>query len=406
MELRETGIERHAVEIAGPSSGARADARLRGLGRALRPAQPARDRGRRRRLRPGGLGPGSAGRRAGRCWTTTSTRHVVRTLLRGRFEVPGHRPLWASGRLDAGVLRVTVPAAPCARPPQLRGSEERHDQAGSVYLDGEYRLPAVLRAALALAARLAAPRTWPGRLRRDLGERAGAAGAPTSTLLYAAAGVSRARGDASRRSRAARDDEDAEVRVRAGIALGTEGRDVLLGLAGGEGAEDATSARAVTALAASLTFEKASQLLKDALRTRRLETAKACLEPWSRSGSVAIATLAKVLLVERGELGEAAARGARRDGRSVGRGAARPRARRGTDGAAPRGRGRRSAAWARATPSCPCARPRRGSRRCAARLGRLSPRSTRASRAQRRGSCRSPAQSRASSRSPRTSRVA
>jgi hypothetical protein len=233
-----------------------------------------------------------------------STRHAVRTLLRGRLEVPGHRPLWVSGRLDEGVLRVTVPErVPGLR--QLPGSEGPQ-QAGSVYLDGEYKLPAVLRAALALAARLVVPKDLAGRLASNLAnEPAPAVRRHTLRTLLREFQEAEATLTALR---AARDDEDEEMRLRAGIGLGAEGRELLLGLAGGEGANDATSARAVTALGASLTFEKTSQLLKGALRTRRLEAAKACLGLLGDQGSAAVAPLAKVLLVERGELGAAAAR--------------------------------------------------------------------------------------------------
>ena len=108
--------------------------------------------------------------------------------------------------------------------------------------------------------------------------------------------------------RKARDDEDGEIRLRAGIGLGADGRDVLLGLAGGEGARGRHE-RALPwpRLGASLTLEEASELLKAALRTRRLETAKACLSLLGSHGSGAVPTLAKVLLVEKGALGEAAA---------------------------------------------------------------------------------------------------
>ena len=233
----------------------------------------------------------------------TSTRHVVRTLLRGRFAVPGHRPLWVTGRLDEGVLRVTVPErAPGLR--QLRDSEGP-PQAGNAYLDGEYQLPAVLRAALALAVRLVVPKDLAGRLAANLASETepGVRRRTFLTLLreFPEAEPTRAA------LRAALGDEDGEIRLRAGIALGAEGRDVLLGLAGGEGAEDATSARAVAALSASLTFEEASELLKGALRTRRLEAARACLSLLGSHGSAALATLTKVLLVEKGALGEAAA---------------------------------------------------------------------------------------------------
>jgi len=232
-------------------------------------------------------------------------RRTVRAMLRGRLVVRGHSPLWASGRLEEGVLRIDVPArSSFARGRPVRHSEEP-EPAGDAYLDGEYKLPAILRAALDLAARLVVPEDLPRRIASNL------AGEPEPrvrqraflTLLrefpeHAATREALA---------AAREDPDADVRVRAGIALGADGRDVLLGVAGGEGAEDATSARAVAALAASLTVGRAAELLKSALRTRRLGTARACLGILGRHGSDATPILARVLLVERGELGEAAA---------------------------------------------------------------------------------------------------
>ena len=108
--------------------------------------------------------------------------------------------------------------------------------------------------------------------------------------------------------RAGQDDPDADVRVRAAIAMGKEGREVLLGVAAGEGAEDATSARAVAALGTSLTLAEVKDLLKSALKTRRLLTARACLGILAElGGTEAGQTLAKVMLVEKRELGEAAA---------------------------------------------------------------------------------------------------
>ena len=76
---------------------------------------------------------------------------------------------------------------------------------------------------------------------------------------------------------AAREDPDAEVRLRAAIALGPKGREVLLAIAGGEGAEDATTERAVLALGFYLTTAEAQGILRNALRTRREATARACL---------------------------------------------------------------------------------------------------------------------------------
>jgi hypothetical protein len=74
---------------------------------------------------------------------------------------------------------------------------------------------------------------------------------------------------------AARDDPDADVRLRAGLALGAEGRDVVRAVAADEGAADDTARRAFAALEAELTLDEAMGLLRHALRTRRVRTAEA-----------------------------------------------------------------------------------------------------------------------------------
>jgi len=107
---------------------------------------------------------------------------------------------------------------------------------------------------------------------------------------------------------AARDDPDADVRLRAGAALGAEGREPLLRLALGEGAEDATTDRAVTALGEQLTLDEATAILRNALRARREATARSAMGVLAhRSGKEAIHMIAKVLAVEQGPLAHAAA---------------------------------------------------------------------------------------------------
>ena len=107
---------------------------------------------------------------------------------------------------------------------------------------------------------------------------------------------------------AARTDPSAEVRLRAGIALGDEGRDLLLELAGAESAEDACAAGAIAALADALPLEGTEEILQRALRARRTATARACIERLGRGGKATpVAMLAKVLALEPGELGVAAA---------------------------------------------------------------------------------------------------
>ena len=108
--------------------------------------------------------------------------------------------------------------------------------------------------------------------------------------------------------RAACSDPSPEIRLRAAKELGAEGRDVLLELA--ESLEDdAVSAEAVSPLGRELPFERTRAILDRALRRRRLQTARACLEALGRSGdAAAVDVLAKVMEQEQGELAAAAAR--------------------------------------------------------------------------------------------------
>jgi len=107
--------------------------------------------------------------------------------------------------------------------------------------------------------------------------------------------------------RAACSDASAQVRLRAAMALGDEGRDVLVALA--ESVEDdSCAAQAVAHLGQDLPFERTRALLAQALRWRRSQTARACLEALGRSNDAAdVEVLAKVLTVEKGELAAAAA---------------------------------------------------------------------------------------------------
>jgi HEAT repeat protein len=227
-------------------------------------------------------------------------RESVRALVGGRLIVPGHRPLWASGRLEEGVLRIDVPErSKAARSRAYDSQQHEVEPAGRYYLDGEHQLPQVLRAALDLAARLCRPADLPSRLAERI------PGEPEARvrlkLLLTLLREFPEDPAAGRAALDARDDPDADVRVRAGIALGPAGRAVLLGVAGGEGAEDATSARAVAALGDSLTLAQATDFLKKALRTQREATARTCLKALGRlGGPEAIRTLQQVLAVESG----------------------------------------------------------------------------------------------------------
>lgn len=109
--------------------------------------------------------------------------------------------------------------------------------------------------------------------------------------------------------RAACGDENEEIQLQAGIALGQEGRGFLMEVASREWTDDSYTARAVVALRKNLPRERASAILKHALRTRRVETARACLAALGHHGDAeAVEALAKVMVVERSELAAEAAR--------------------------------------------------------------------------------------------------
>ena len=109
--------------------------------------------------------------------------------------------------------------------------------------------------------------------------------------------------------RTACSDPSPEIRLRAAIELGAEGRGFLLELV--EKAEDdARCAQAVAALVrGELPQERIEEILLQALRRRHVQTARAGLEALGARGNLAaIGTLAKVAAREHGELAAAAAR--------------------------------------------------------------------------------------------------
>jgi HEAT repeat protein len=107
--------------------------------------------------------------------------------------------------------------------------------------------------------------------------------------------------------RAACADANPQVRLRAAMALGAEGRDVLTALAENLD-DDACAAQAVAHLGRALSGERTRALLTQALRRRRLQTAQTCLESLGQSGDGdAIDAIAKVLSIEHGNLAAAAA---------------------------------------------------------------------------------------------------
>jgi hypothetical protein len=239
------------------------------------------------------------------------TRRAMRGLLEGRLERPRLTPFWARGRLDDGVLRVDVPefkrqlkweiGDDLLAPPPARPADP-----GQGRVRGSARLPDVLRLVVAVARRLEKPEDVAQRLADNLKPEP-VAGVRLQCLTTLAREF---RGHPATREAllSAREDPDAEVRLRAGASLGRQGRDVLLAIARGEGAPDETTARAVTELASDLSVDEATSLLRNALRTRRLATARECLGALARRGGARVVpTLAKVLPLEKPELAAAAA---------------------------------------------------------------------------------------------------
>lgn len=106
--------------------------------------------------------------------------------------------------------------------------------------------------------------------------------------------------------RAACSDPHLEIQLRAAKELGAEGRDTLLRIAE-RMAYDDVSAEAVCTLDQDLSFERARSILEQALRMRRLQTARACLEVIRRGGATAVDVLATVMEQEESELAAAAA---------------------------------------------------------------------------------------------------
>jgi hypothetical protein len=89
-------------------------------------------------------------------------------------------------------------------------------------------------------------------------------------------------------------DPDAEVRLRAGLALGAEGTEILRRVATATTADDECAADAIAALD-ELPVEKIRRILTRALKVRRRETARACVEMLGRSGGEAAAAQAVLL---------------------------------------------------------------------------------------------------------------
>ena len=115
--------------------------------------------------------------------------------------------------------------------------------------------------------------------------------------------------------RAACADPSAEVRLRAALALGDEGRPALVELASGgrptsgHAVEDAWSAGAIAALGEQLPLDHAKAILESALLARRPRSARECVRALGRiGGAEVVAPLVRVLLTATGDVAAEAAR--------------------------------------------------------------------------------------------------
>jgi HEAT repeat protein len=213
-----------------------------------------------------------------------SARRALQALCEGRLELPGGTPVRAQGRLENGILKIAV----------SRGV-------------GVDRLAEVLDRASALGRLLASTADVARRVADNLKQERLA----RVRLASLGALVREYPDDPATREALleARDDPEPEVRLRAGIALGPEGRDVLRAIAGSKGIDDDTKSTAVAALEADLTADEAAGLLRNAVGARHLATAKACMIALGRRGGPgAVQALASMLADEAEELGGAAAR--------------------------------------------------------------------------------------------------
>lgn len=208
-------------------------------------------------------------------------------LLRAMLDLPARRALMA-----------------VARAPMRKDSLKVTD--GTLHIDlaetEVHLLEPVARRLLAAAERLRAPADVPARLAAIAcdDEEAGVRLSSLQTLV-------REFPDDARTTAAVRsacDDMDGEVRLAAARARGTEGRGLLLALAGDTEVNDSCSAQAVGALS-DATVEEIAPLLEAAHKSRGLGqapprpyTARACVEALGRLGEGVVPMLDEALRSE------------------------------------------------------------------------------------------------------------
>ena len=191
------------------------------------------------------------------------TRRRVAGPLRGQIAVPGREPIEVDASLSDGVLEVHVKES---------GFSGNRD-----------RVPEILVGVLDVARLLVAPRDVAARIAENL-RRETEAGARLRGLLTLAREFPTH--PATRPALlAACGDANEEVRLRAAMALGEEGRETLLGLASRAETGDSCAARAIAALGDRLPEGLAEEALRRALGGAvHPQTALACLEALGRLG--------------------------------------------------------------------------------------------------------------------------
>lgn len=169
------------------------------------------------------------------------------------------------------------------------------DRKGSV--PSPKRLARALGAVLDVARRLEAPRDVAAQIAANFNDEP-EMGVRRECVLVLAREFSQH--PATRRTlRSALQDRSAEVRLRAAVALGEEGREALLALVANEGTEDAWAAGAVAGLAAlgdRLPLAEVQAALGRALAQGRTQTARAYVEAAARPGDAAAEGLLLTLL--------------------------------------------------------------------------------------------------------------
>jgi hypothetical protein len=227
----------------------------------------------------------------------TETRRLVRLLLEGRVELSDgeqSRALGSAFSVRSGVLRL-----------------EAVDVIGYPHWLGEC-LPGLL----AVARRLVRPGDVPGHLatnaREDPLPRVRAANLRALIVEYSGWPATR------QALRSALDDPSLEVAALAALELleHVEGAEERVRRAASDaGLPERLQARAVVALRRRLPVESLSEILRDAVETRRLKVAEACLAVLGENGGPeAIDVMTEVLAVEWGPLAVTAVRALGRSG--------------------------------------------------------------------------------------------